>query len=251
MYKKEHSSWKLSFRLLSALFALTLLICTAPVRPALADRDFSYTDVQDARLKALDCLMICGFSVEWNDAGTANAATTLTRWETPIRICVTGSPSADDRDQLNKFIMELATHCPNMPNISLVDSEQKANVVIYYGPLNTLGQHVDYYHEGNWGSFSYHYNGRHQITDGKVGIATNKNSKASKRHLLREELTGLFGLGNDHELYADSILYQQWTTVGQLSDVDWLMLNMLYDPDLTCGMNATQAYKILMNKILQ
>ena len=69
--------------------------------------------------------------------------------------------------------------------------------------------------------------------------------------MLREELTGLFGLGNDHELYADSILYQQWTTVGQLSDVDWLMLNMLYDPDLTCGMNATQAYKILMNKILQ
>lgn len=248
MNKKRHLSWRFSFRLLSALFVLTLLICAVPVRPAFADRNFSYTDVQDARLKALDCLMICGFTVEWNDAGTANAATTLTRWETPIRIFVTGSPSSDDLDQLNKFIMELATHCPNLPNISLVDSEREANVVFYYGPLDTLARHVDYYHEG-WGSFSYQYNGRHQIISGKIGIATDKNNRDSKRHLLREELTGLLGLTNDHDLYADSILYQPWTTVSQLSDVDWLMLNMLYDPDLACGMSATQAYRVLLDKI--
>ena len=96
---------------------------------------------------------------------------------------------------------------------------------------------------------SYQYNGRHQIISGKIGIATDKNNRDSKRHLLREELTGLLGLTNDHELYADSILYQPWTTVGQLSDVDWLMLNMLYDPDLACGMSATQAYRILLDKI--
>ena len=251
MYKKEHSSWKLSFRLLSALFALTLLICIAPVHPALADRDFSYTDVQDARLKALDCLMICGFSTEWNNAGTANAATTLSRWKKPIRICLTGSPTAADRKDLNKFIMEVATHCPNVPNISVVKREQDANITIYYGPLNTLAAHVYFYKEGNWGAFGYHYDAKNGITRGQVGIATDKNNAASKRHLLREELTGLLGLSNDHDLYSDSILYQPWTTVGQLSDVDWLMLNMLYDPDLRCGMSATQAYKILLEKISQ
>lgn len=251
MIKKNLSARNGAFRLLPALLALALLICCVPVCSAFAARNFTCTDVQDARLRALDCLMTCGFSVEWNDAGTANAATPLTRWETPIRICVTGSPSADDKDQLNKFIMELATHCPNMPNISLVASELEANVVIYYGPLNKLSQHVDYYHEGNWGAFSYQYNGNYEIVSGKVGIATDKNNRASKRHLLREELVGLFGLANDHEVYADSILYQQWTTVGQLSDVDWLMLNMIYDPDLSCGMSAGQAYRILMDKILQ
>lgn len=239
------------FRLLSALTVLVLLLCTAPVRSSSADQAFTYTDVRDARRKALDCLMICGFSTEWDDAGNANAATELIRWESPIRICLTGSPSADDRNQLNLFIMELATHCPNIPNISLVDNEQSADITIYYGPLNTLSRHVDYYREGNWGYFSYHYNNRHVLVSGKIGIATDVNNTAGKRHLLREELTGLLGLTNDHELYADSILYQPWTTVGQLSDVDWLMLNMLYDPDLSCGMSASQAYKILSNKISQ
>ena len=59
----------------------------------------------------------------------------------------------------------------------------------------------------------------------------------------------MLGLTNDHGLYSDSILYKEWTTVGQLSDVDWLMLNMLYDPDLSCGMSANQAYRILKEKI--
>jgi len=251
MIRENRSSGNRALRLLCVFSALVLLACAAPVRSSRAAKAFSYRDARDARLRALDCLMICGFSTEWDDAGNANAATTLTRWETPIRICLTGSPSADDRDQLNKFIMELATHCPNIPNISVTDNENSADVLVYYGPLKSLSRHVDWYQEGNWGAFSFHYNSRHTITDGKVGIATDKNNRASKRHLLREELVGLLGLANDHELYSDSILYQQWTTVGQLSDVDWLMLNMLYDPDLSCGMSSTQAYNILLDKIEQ
>ena len=248
MYRSERHAAAQRF---SALLILAVLLFMIPAGASAADRSFSYTDVQDAQLQALDCLMICCFSVEWSSKGVPNAATKLSRWEGPIRICMTGSPSADDRQQLNQFIMEIATHCPNVPNIHTVNSEQDANVVIYYGPLNTLAQHVDYYHEGNWGSFSYHYNARNVISSGKVGIATDKNSTASKRHLLREELVGLLGLTNDHSIYSDSILYQEWTTTGELSDVDWLMLNMLYDPDLSCGMSAAEARKILLKKITE
>ena len=236
---------------ISALLALAFLLFLVPGSTSLAEHAFSYADARDARLQALDCLMTCGFSAEWDSKGTLNAPTRLTRWEGPIRICMTGSPSNDDRQQLDQFIMEIATHCPNIPNISVVDSEKSANVVIYYGPLNTLGQHVDYYHEGNWGSFSHRYNSRNAVVSGKVVIATDKNTAASKRHLLREELIGVLGLTNDHWLYSDSILYQEWTTVGQLSDVDWLMLNMLYDPDLSCNMSASEARNILLEKIMR
>ena len=246
-----HSDRHPAARYLSALLALAFLLLIAPVSHSLADHPFSYTDAQDARLQALDCLMICGFSVEWSNNGTPNAASRLSRWEGPIRICLTGSPSSDDRKQLNQFIMEIATHCPNVPNIRLTDSEQDADITVYYGPLNTLSQHVDFYQEGNWGMFSYYYNSRHVIYSGKVGIATDKNNTASKRHLLREELIGVLGLTNDHSIYSDSILYQEWTTTGQLSDVDWLMLNMLYDPDLSCNMTAAEARSILLGKIMK
>ena len=38
------------------------------------------------------------------------------------------------------------------------------------------------------------------------------------------------------EAYRDSILYDGWTTVQTLSDVDWRMLNMLYHPAVHPGM---------------
>ena len=231
----------------TALFCAVLLICVSSF-PACAAA-FSYSSVEDARLKALDCLMTCGFSVEYQ-GDKDNASTRLTRWETAIRICVTGSPSKEDLRQLDRFIMDIATHCPNMPNIRVVNSQSDANIIIYYGPLKELSKHLDSYREGNWGAFSYWYDARNRMTSAKVAIATDVNTAASKRHLLMEELTGVFGLTNDHELYSDSILYQEWTTVGELSEVDWLMLNMLYDPDLNCGMNAQEAYRILREKIM-
>ena len=215
---------------------------------AYAAAPFSYSSAQDARLKALDCFMTCAFSVEYS-GDKNNVAKTLTRWENTIKICVTGSPAYDDLRQLDRFIMDVATHCPNMPNIRLVNSERDANITVYYGPLKELGKHLDIYREGNWGAFSYTYSGGRMVS-AKVAIATDVNWTESKRHLLMEELVGTFGLTNDHYVYSDSIVYQEWTTVGELSEVDWLMLNMLYDPDLRCGMSAKTAYDILRAKIL-
>ena len=237
-------------RILSAVLVMILFLHFAPMPSSAAAQKFTYSDAQDARLRALDCLMTCGFTMEWSASGAANATSELHRWEKTINICVTGKPTSDDMNQLKAFIMEVAVHCPNMPNIRIVNNESNANVVIYYGPLSTLKQHVDNYPEGNWGAFSFRCS-NDQITSGKIGIATDKNTQASKRHLLREELVGVFGLTNDHYDYSDSILYQEWTTVQQLSDVDWLMLNMLYDRDLQCGMDANQAYKILKAKIVK
>ena len=241
---KDHIILK---RLCAAILAV-LLLFGGCFTSAFAAGRFSYSSAEDARLKALDCVMTCAFSVEYS-GDKNNVSKTLTRWENTIKICVTGSPSNDDLRQLDKFIMDIATHCPNMPNIRVVNSERDANITVYYGPLKELGKHLDVYREGNWGAFSYTYSGGRMVS-AKVAIATDVNWTESKRHLLMEELVGTFGLTNDHYAYSDSIVYQEWTTVGELSEVDWLMLNMLYDPDLKCGMSAKQAYDILRAKIL-
>ena len=210
---------------------------------------YSYSNVEQARRLALDCLMTCGFSQEYGVNGVNGQGTLLTRWEDTIKIHVSGSPSQSDLSELDEFIMECATHCPNMPNIRLVDSENQANVTIWYGPLDQLQYHSEYYVEGNWGFFSYWYNGQYQMSRGEIVIATDVNTTDSKNHLLREELMGVFGLTNDQSVYSDSILYTEWTTTQELSDVDWLMLNMLYDPDLAAGMSAREARGILEGKI--
>ena len=234
-------------RILPLLLVGVIVLGMAPAASA-SSFAYSYSDVESARRLALDCLMTCGFSQEYGANGENGQGTVLTRWEDTIKIHVSGSPSQSDLSELDEFIMECATHCPNMPNIRLVNSDDQANVTIWYGPLDQLQYHSEYYVEGNWGYFSY-WSRQHQMSRGEIVIATDVNTTDSKNHLLREELMGVFGLTNDQSVYSDSILYTEWTTTQELSDVDWLMLNMLYDPDLSTGMSGQEARGILERKI--
>ena len=238
-----------ALRALAAFALAAAVLLTIPAAGDAAGRKFSCSNADEARQLALDCLMTCGFSTEYASDGTQGKASNLTRWKDSINIYVCGSPKQQDLAELDKFIMECATHCPNMPNIRVVNSEKKANITLWYGPLKEMKDHSALYVEGNWGFFSYWTDGEGNITRAEIAIASDVNTQASKNHLLREELVGAFGLSNDHFVFSDSILYGEWTTTPQLSDVDWLMLNMLYDRDLKPGMSAAQAREILEKKI--
>ena len=69
--------------------------------------------------------------------------------------------------------------------------------------------------------------------------------QAARNHLLLEEITGGLGLANDIDTEKDSILYQPWTTTQQLSDLDWQLLNLLYDRRVTPGMDTETALRAL------
>ena len=86
----------------------------------------------------------------------------------------------------------------------------------------------------NWGFASYRTAGN-VITGAVIAIAVDKCDQRARNHLMREELVGGLGLTNDHDLYSDSIVYQPWTTVQTLSEVDWIMLNFLYSPWVSPG----------------
>ena len=79
----------------------------------------------------------------------------------------------------------------------------------------------------------------------EFGIATDVTDQKARNHLIQEEFIGALGLLNDHFLYSDSILYQPWTTVQQPSEVDWLMLNILYSPRLSPGMDKNKIHGVL------
>lgn len=83
--------------------------------------------------------------------------------------------------------------------------------------------------------------------EAQIGIAADVTDQRSRDHLIQEEFFGALGLLNDHDLYSDSIVYQPWTTVQQPSEVDWLMLNMVYSPLLSPGMEKNEIHRILNN----
>ncbi len=196
---------------------------------------FTANSAYDARMKALPVFQTCALSAEYPESSTQKGH--VLRWERSIHIYVSGNPTKQDLKTLNSFLMELALRVPDMPNISITEEEDKANMHIYYVKLAEMDKYIPNYVKGNWGMFHYSYN-TYRLKEAWIGIATDVTNQRSRNHLIKEEIVGALGLFNDHNVYDDSILYQKWTTVQDLSELDWIMLNMLYSPLIKPGDNA-------------
>lgn len=229
-HKKPGGAFPLKNRILRRAAALLLALLLLPLSGLAAK--FKPKDISEARSQALSAFRVCAFSAEYGDEGRNY----IVRWDQPIRIWVdpSGKQTKNDKKELESFVMELGLRVPTLPPITFTGNSALANVKIYYCKYKDMGSRIKNYVSGNWGYFSYNYADR-RIQEGAVAIATDKGNQQSRNHLIKEELVGVLGLSNDHEIYADSILYQKWTTVRDLSEVDWLMLNFLYSPLLKPG----------------
>jgi hypothetical protein len=181
------------------------------------------------------------FRAEYDSRGT----NVLRRWASPIRVYADGSMTPGDGQALDGFISQLSHRVRGLPPVSRVADEDAANLVIRYAPLKDLPALDDNYVHGNWGFFTFWYDGAWQIYKARVLVATDVTSQRERNHLLMEELTGALGLANDLDDQPDSILYQAWTATQQLSGLDWQLLNLLYDARLRPGMSLRQAMRAL------
>ncbi len=220
---------------------IALLLMLALLLPAAAiGTDFAASDISDARRKALDVFRLCAYSAEYGDG----RRDFLVRWEKPVRICTAGNPTREDLQTLDRFILELGMRVPCLPPVTRTNSQSQADIVMHFCPLREMGARVPDYREGNWGYFTFRYSS-YRINQATIAIATDVTNQLERNHLIQEELVGALGLANDHRVYADSILYQEWTTVQRLSEVDWLMLNFLYSPLVKPGDKWTTTERAL------
>lgn len=190
--------------------------------------------------KVREAFAATAFSVEYGGAGG-----TLRRWAVPIRYGVRGVPGAEDLATLEGFAAELMEKVPGLPGIREAEQGAEPNLLIHFAPLDELPALDSAYVPGNWGFFSFHYNARQELVKGLVLIASDVTSQRERNHLLKEEITGILGLTNDHRSQEDSILYQPWTTTQDLSALDWELLSLLYSEKLSPGMDFARAGKAL------
>ena len=202
---------------------------------------FSPDNAQDAWEKAVSLFGGCAFNAPYED----EERNQLIRWVDHIRIYLAGSPTKADIRQVDEFLMELGLRVPELPWISRVEREEEANLIIHYCKLSEMEALIPQYVDGNWGMYSYSYHSNGEIFKATICIARDKANQSARNHLIREEIVGALGLTNGHEIYQDSILYRKWTTVQALSEVDWLMLNLLYSPHVFPGWNHDQTIEAL------
>ncbi|MDD3110634.1 MAG: DUF2927 domain-containing protein [Eubacteriales bacterium] len=177
------------------------------------------------------------FSTEYGDSEGGK----LHRWSSPIVIWAGGEMTREDEEGLDLFIGQLNTRVGGLPPVYRTGFREEANVTVVYAPLERLNEHSKFYVEGNWGFFSFWWNALQEISRAEIAIASDVTSQEERNHLLMEELTGSLGLTNDIDSDPDSIIHQGWTTTQELSDLDWRLLNQLYDDRLAPGMTFEKA----------
>lgn len=178
-------------------------------------------------------------------AGTAEyggEAGTLHRWTGDLRIAVYGDPTTRDRRALAAVVDDL-NEIIGTVEVSVVESD--SNIEIYFVPVEEFAAIEPGYVEGNLGYVYIWWDAAGSIYSGRVLISTTGVTPAERAHLIREELTQGLGLLNDSLSYPESIFYQEWTETNRYTRLDRLVIEMLYRPELSVGMDIDEALTVL------
>ena len=87
------------------------------------------------------------------------------------------------------------------------------------------------------GAVTFWYDGENRIYDEVICIR-NDIDQFTRNSVILEEIYNGLGPVQDTSLRSDSLIYQEFSQPQALTQVDELILRLLYHPDMRCGMDA-------------
>lgn len=162
------------------------------------------------------------------------------KWTQPICYMIHGEATQKDREKLEELFAQLNA-VEGFPGIEVAPSPIAANLTLnFYNweDFQTYFGRVVNYEDADGAVEYWYYNATNQIYNASIGYRTDIDQYTRNSVLLEEVINGL-GI-TDTKLREDSITYQGFSQTQELSDMDWLILRLLYHPDIKCGMNLEQ-----------
>lgn len=178
------------------------------------------------------------------DAEIVNSgdASRLQKWTGPIYYTLYGEYTDEDLATLSGFVSWLNT-IEGFPGISEARIPEDTNLRIHFCSQPDM---IDLMGDNFWGmdgavTFWYSFD---EIYDAIICYRTDLDQYLRNSVILEEIYNGL-GPIQDTQLRPDSIIYALYSQPQQLTDVDELILKLLYHPDLQCGMNAAECEAVI------
>lgn len=173
--------------------------------------------------------------------------TVVQKWVDPIYYRINGVATDEDKEML-QYLCNGLNSIEGFPGIYPEDNENYANMELnFWGRDNFylyMGDCINY--EEADGAVEYWYdNVGNYIHYATVGYRVDVDQEVRNSVILEEIVNGL-GM-TDTEVRTDSIAYNGYSTVQELSEMDWLLLELLYCPEIQCGMGASECEEIIRN----
>lgn len=167
----------------------------------------------------------------------------IRKWNAPIRIRVTGSPTTEDMRSLQAVIRDLNGL---VQGTTLSIDNRNSNVEMVFAPESEFRRYEPNYQPTNMG-FGWIWWNQNTLNRARILISTTGITQQERSHLIREELTQSLGLMQDSYRYPDSMFYQGWTDPTQFSAIDRAVISMLYRPEIQVGMTRSQVVRVLQS----
>lgn len=166
----------------------------------------------------------------------------LQKWVVPIQYGIYGSYTQEDIAVLTDFVQWL-NMLEGFPGIREAGDGEIENLRIYFCDqqemLSRMGE--SFYGLDGAVTFWYDFN---EIYDATICYRQDIGQYTRNSVLLEELYNGL-GPVQDTDLRPDSIIYSGFSEPQALTEMDELILKLLYHPQMLCGMNGTECAAVI------
>lgn len=178
-------------------------------------------------------------AAEFSDNGNPSL---LQRWETPILYTLRGAPTEEDIAVLESFAQKLNT-LEGFPGIRECSPNEVCNLNIHFVVQEELESIMGENSIGADGSVTFWYM-EDVIYEAIICIRSDVDQHLRNSVILEEIYNGL-GPVQDTLLRPDSLIYAEYSEPQAMTDVDELLLRLLYHPKMKCGMDFEQCCLVI------
>ena len=213
---------------------------TEPTEPAPTEPEHSALYIEDLSVEDV----ILYFNEVCLDSEFINSGdpSVVQKWDIPIYYMLEGNYTDEDIATLEAFVAWLNT-VEGFPGIHATEDPGMRNMRISFGDqqhmLNLMGDSFS----GLDGAVTFWYN-YNCIYTATICYRSDINQYTRNSVILEEIYNGL-GPIQDTGLRPDSIIYQEYSEPQALTEIDELILKLLYHPDILPGMNAAQCEEVI------
>lgn len=244
------------FMLLVLVFSLVFSLCACGAQPKEEAAEVSVLEVkatpkpEKITLQGYNAEQIGDFFCEVVLAaeysyGSGNQHA-LQKWKEPIYYAIYGEAGAEDLLLVADFAAQL-NQIEGFPGMYAAENSEQENFKINL--LNTKSMmtavgHIVENEDAHGIALWDYYTEKNELYNVNIWVSTDIDQKV-RNSVLLEEIVNSLGMGNDTELREDSIIYQNYSEPQELSEMDWVLLKLLYDKRMICGMTETDCRDVI------